>query len=380
MGAVAEQSHFPCDQCGAVLRYAIGTTALSCEHCGFENAIESSEQPILEHDLNDALKAIESSPADVVEHAASVRCQSCGAGFSLEANTHAGECVFCSEPVVIDTSTVRRFQPESLLPLAQEESQARAAHQRWLRGLWFAPSGLRRMAQTDQSFTAVFLPYWTYDSDTASNYRGERGDTYVTRRTVWVKRNGRRVRETQRVTKVRWRARSGRVQRHFDDVLVGASNTLPRQITDRLAPWDLDKLVPYSPQWLSGSESAVYQVPIDEGFDLAKDAMSRTITADIKRDIGGDFQRVHAVQTRHSNTTFKHVLLPVWVASFRYGGKPYRFLVNGRSGKTVGERPWSAFKIAFAVIAFLVLVIGGLWFLDHAGYLDLMLKQLARHV
>jgi hypothetical protein len=48
--------------------------------------------------------------------------------------------------------------------------------------------------------------------------------------------------------------------------------------------------------------------------------------------------------------TFKHILLPVWVAAYRYGGKPYRFVVNGQTGKVQGERPYSAIKIAIAVI------------------------------
>jgi hypothetical protein len=52
--------------------------------------------------------------------------------------------------------------------------------------------------------------------------------------------------------------------------------------------------------------------------------------------------------------TFKHVLLPVWLAAYKYRGKSYRFVVNGRTGAVQGERPWSAWKIAFAVILGLI--------------------------
>jgi hypothetical protein len=48
--------------------------------------------------------------------------------------------------------------------------------------------------------------------------------------------------------------------------------------------------------------------------------------------------------------TFKHVLLPVWLAAYKYRGKTYRFVVNGRNGKVQGERPYSAIKIAIAVV------------------------------
>ena len=365
----ADQSHFPCDQCGAVLRYDIGTTELACEYCGFANAIVEDTSPIREHSLEEALRALDDPGATTAQRAEEVQCNSCGARFSLDADSHAGECVFCSEPVVLDTTGSRAFQPESLLPLAIEESQAREACNRWLAGLWFAPSRLRQHAQTDQQFSAVFLPHWTYDSDTLSRYRGERGDAYVEHRTVWVRQNGRRVRQVQRVTKVRWRPAGGQTQRHFDDVLIGASQTLPRQITDRLAPWDLDQLVPYQPQWLSGSRSEIYQVTLDEGFNRARKVMEGVIRSDVKRDIGGDFQRVHALQTRHSNTTFKHILLPVWMASFRFGGKRFRFLVNARTGKTVGERPWSVVKIVAAVVGAVVVGAAMIWWLNRTGYL-----------
>jgi hypothetical protein len=74
------------------------------------------------------------------------------------------------------------------------------------------------------------------------------------------------------------------------------------------------------------------------------------ITRDVKFDIGGDRQRIHDIQTRVSDVTFKHVLLPVWLAAYKYRGETYRFVVNGRTGRVQGERPWSAWKIGFAVV------------------------------
>ena len=71
-------------------------------------------------------------------------------------------------------------------------------------------------------------------------------------------------------------------------------------------------------------------------------------------DIGGDRQRVHDIQTTVRDVTFKHILLPVWMAAYKYRGKTYRFVVNGRTGKVQGERPYSAWKIAFAVILGLI--------------------------
>ena len=85
--------------------------------------------------------------------------------------------------------------------------------------------------------------------------------------------------------------------------------------------------------------------------------MDQQIRRDVRFDIGGDRQRIDALETRVSDVTFKHILLPVWLAAYKYRGKSYRFVVNGRTGRVEGERPYSAWKIAFAVL-FVAIVAG----------------------
>jgi hypothetical protein len=78
--------------------------------------------------------------------------------------------------------------------------------------------------------------------------------------------------------------------------------------------------------------------------------MDAIIARDVRFDIGGDHQQIHEIDTDVSDVTFKHILLPVWLAAYKYRGETYRFVVNGRTGRVQGERPWSAWKIAFAVL------------------------------
>ena len=90
--------------------------------------------------------------------------------------------------------------------------------------------------------------------------------------------------------------------------------------------------------------------------------MDRPIERDVRFDIGGDRQRIHQIRTDVSNVTFKHVLLPVWVAAYTWRGESYRFVVNGQTGRVAGERPWSPWKIAAAVILALLLAAAAAWF------------------
>ena len=241
-----------------------------------------------------------------------------------------------------------------MLPFALTETVARDAMTQWLGRLWFAPNNLQAYARKGRRMQGIYVPYWTYDADTQSSYSGERGTVYYVTQTVM--RDGKPVQ--QQVPKVRWRSVSGRVSRFFDDVLVLGSRSLPKRFTDGLAPWDLAALEPYAPEYLAGFRAEAYAVTLEEGFAEARQIMDRMIERDVRFDIGGDRQQVHDIQTRLSNVTFKHVLLPVWLAAYKYQGKTYRFVVNGRTGNVQGERPYSTLKITFAVI--LGLIIAGI--------------------
>jgi len=84
--------------------------------------------------------------------------------------------------------------------------------------------------------------------------------------------------------------------------------------------------------------------------------MREGIRRTVRRDIGGDEQRIMSMRTQWEDLKFKYILLPVWVASFRYRDKVYRFLVNARTGEVQGERPYSAWKITFLVLAILAVI------------------------
>ncbi|HAW46629.1 MAG TPA: primosomal protein N' (replication factor Y) - superfamily II helicase [Roseovarius sp.] len=338
---------FPCASCGADYRYDPGGDRLICDHCGDVAGIETGgpwQGGIRELDFAAALR--DQLPAQEMEETRVTTCTSCGAQVELGFDTHATECPFCASPVVTGTGTHRHIKPRALLPFSLGEEQARKAMTDWLGRLWFAPNGLQDYARKGRKMQGIYVPYWTFDADTKSQYRGERGTVYYETRTVT--RNGKR--QQIQVAKVRWRAVSGRVARFFDDVLVLASTALPKRYTDALEPWDLSALVPYAPEYLAGFRAEGYSVDLEQGFAQARDKMDAIIARDVRFDIGGDRQRIHDIDTEVRDTTFKHILLPVWLAAYRFRGRTYRFVVNARTGRVQGERPWSAWKIAVALV------------------------------
>ena len=344
---VPQEHRFPCEECGADLRFAPGVTELVCGHCGHTQVITaqtSVADATRELDFHDMLSKLESNAP--MEETRVTTCPNCGAQTEFQPDMHATECPFCAAPVVTDTGTHRHIKPAALVPFALDENTARKAMTDWLGALWFAPNGLQDYARKGRPLNGIYVPYWTYDADTKSSYRGERGEHYYETESYYS--NGKR--ETRQVQKTRWYPASGRVQRFFDDVLVLGSTSLPKRYTDGLAPWTLTDLRAYAPEYLAGFRAEGYQVQLDQGFVEARQIMDNVILGDVRQDIGGDVQRVHNVDTDVNGVTFKHILLPVWLAAYKYRDRTFRFVVNGQTGKVQGERPWSAWKITFAVI------------------------------
>jgi hypothetical protein len=139
---------------------------------------------------------------------------------------------------------------------------------------------------------------------------------------------------------------------------------LERKYVRELEPWDLAALEPYDDRYLSGFLSESYSVGLKQGFELAKGIMAGEIDRTIRRDIGGDEQRIHRKDSAYSDITFKHILLPIWTSAYRYKGKVYRFLINARTGEVQRERPWSWVKIGFAILA-VATVIGLLFYFKN---------------
>lgn len=347
---------FPCRSCGAKVEYSPGTGALKCPYCGAENEIPQSAEDIVELDFH-AYLAEASSREETVETTAAT-CASCGATSTVESLTSLSHCPFCGTQFMVKAQPHRFLKPKALLPFKVTQQEAWSKFRAWLKKLWFAPGTLKAFARAADSLKGMYIPYWTYDTNTTSHYRGERGDDYTETETYRTKDSqGRTVTRTRQVVKTRWTPASGVVWNDFDDVLVLASASLPRAKTQQLEPWDLENLVPYQDAYLSGFGAEAYQVGLKEGFDRAKEIMDGTIRSSICADIGGDHQRIHAVKTRYDNITFKHILLPVWISAYRYRNKVYRFVINGRTGEVQGERPWSKIKIALFVLGVIAAVV-----------------------
>lgn len=355
-----------CKDCGALLKYAPGTPHLKCEYCGVANEIREAVEPTVLEEIDFEKFLNENSNGVEKQEIVTVKCGNCGASSTLKPNITSDSCPFCASPIVITGGTANSIiKPKYLLPFKVEQKAAFEEFKGWVKSLWFAPDDLKHYVDHADKLNGMYIPYWTYDSNTESDYTGQRGDNYQTTETYTTVVNGKSVTNTRTVTKIRWSYASGHVYNKFDDVLVLASNSLPEKYTNALEPWDMANIAPYNDKFLSGFRSESYQIDVRAGFEKSKVIMDGGIRESICRDIGGDHQRIGSVNTVYNDISFKHILLPIWLSAYRYNEKVYRFMINGRTGEVQGERPYSVIKIILAVLAVVAIGISAYFTIDY---------------
>ena len=346
---------FPCEGCGADLEFHIGQQRLKCPYCGFEKDLQHHDDAeVREQDFLAMLERIEQYRAEGREEtvpASEVKCSSCAGTVVFTGTLTSTECPYCGSPIQrenVHTAT-RRVPVDGVLPFLVDHDKAADKLKAWVTSRWFAPNEfLKRGVQG--KFNGVYLPFWTYDTLTYNVYSGERGEDYWV--TVGTGKQKRRVRKT------RWYSASGTFQRFFDDVLVNATKGLPKDYILALEPWPLGRCLPFTQQILAGFLARTYDVELKDGFLDAKGRIDAAVESETRSRIGGDRQRIHSLKSDYDAITFKHLLLPVWMLTYRYHDKPYRIFVNAGTGEVQGERPYSWVKILFAVLGVAVSGLG----------------------
>jgi hypothetical protein len=331
-----------CLSCGGALVYSPEKGMLICTYCDAEVAIDFTSAEVEEHDFFKWAEHPDMS-GKTKTLVAEVVCGQCGAHTTFSENTASCMCAFCGTPIVLKESVIRRsWKPEYILPFKIGKKQCDEHFRKWASSLWLAPSGFSRELSAKERMKGVYLPYWTYDADTVTVYKGERGLT----RQVVGRNNGKTI--THTVTD--WYPVSGTLYHRFDDVLVPASDSLPPDISSAFTNWDGRNYVVYKEQFVQGFLMGLYQKDFKACYPQARKRMEHVISGFVRSEIGGNQQRVNMQETTYSDVKFKHVLLPVWLSAYRYKEKTYIFAVNGRTGQVVGRRPWSILKIFLLII------------------------------
>jgi hypothetical protein len=318
--ASTKVERFRCPACSGDMEFDPESGRMKCRSCGHAEAISPPEAVMADrHPFAEAISQGGGHHVPMSEQAIQASCDGCGSVVVFEPPEVAESCPFCGASIVAEPKAADPLiAPDGVLPAKVTKSAAQAEVQRWLATRWFAPNARQRIAQPE-GISGVYLPFWSYDSDTRSQYMGERGEHYFeTESYTETDSNGNTVQQSRQVQRTRWYPASNEISRSFTDLLIPATRAVNQRRLDALAPWDLVALRPYEPAYLAGLKAQRYQIELADGFEKAKAVMEAKIREAVRQDIGGDEQRIESIHTAYAAVTFLHLMLPVWMGAYGF--------------------------------------------------------------
>ena len=323
-----------CPECGGRMTYHPDKHALTCDYCGNRlTEYQAIQQGALvqEQDFTAALPTAKAHRWELAT-LRSLKCEGCGATFTLPATQISGTCPFCGSGHILETqASGDLIQPDSVLPFQFDAEAARKHVIKWIDDLKFRPGDLDERAAVAQP-RGLYLPCWTFDLGGQMKWHALIGER-CGKQTVWIPRDD--------IYLV-----------YHDDLLVPASHTLPKELLDDVLKFETKALAPYSIDLLADRAVEIYQVSMADASLVARQRASH---------IGREYVLHHnlageQVKDFQMNSlgliveSYKLALLPLWLTTYRYQREAFAVIVNGQTGQVAGQVPRSGMQKALAGI------------------------------
>ncbi len=363
-----------CPNCGAPLRYDPQSGNLICDHCESTFEFEKRDD-VCEREFDDLVTFQKVSKGEVTCY----RCSNCGAVSVVPRSVLATKCAYCDSPLVLDDVTGTFVKPDTVIPFELTKADAIKQLSAWRKRRWFAPRKFRKQVKED-GIKGIFVPAWTFDAETSSQYSGSVGYN----RTRTVRRNGKTYTETY----TEWRHVSGVVDKNFDDITLRANENIPSNYFKVLKPTDQSKYRVFDDEYLAGYMADHYTLEPLDAFNQAKEIMLEEIRMTIMYMYHADHLGAMDVDMQISQKSFKYLLIPVYVATTKYKSKQYMQYVSGvysdnvkKTSKIAGKAPISGWKLTLAIILGLGVVALFAWLIiclmqDGDGSFEILLNAL----
>ena len=353
-----------CGSCGGTLRYDIASYGLVCDFCGTVRRLHRPEEgaAIGEFDFATALRG---SGTNWGVTRRLVACKSCGAQLLYNSDQMSGMCPYCGSAVVLSAEDADcGVAPSAIIPFTLTKEQVAEKFYRWNKFAFWSPEKFRR-GKILSELTPVYIPYWSFEADAVTTYSGRFGHTVG---------SGDRERTD-------WYQKTGIAEKHISEFNVcGSRKFFNDKMLNSVVSFKSRECLPYTPETLSGMAAEIYTIGIDEAWNYAKTTgLKKEIMESTREHEHADCYSNLVYSTEYYNVKFKYVLVPVYLAGCRYGGKIYNVVASGTNGRGKCGRPISIAKFIITPLLFVAyFVIGAILKMDFWYFqIGMMLPFLA---
>ncbi len=338
--AAVTARRFVCPQCGGRMAFAAGTSALRCDYCGHQESLVEALRSGVEVTEQDFLVTMATAKGHTRPTGMrSFKCQGCGANFLVPQETLSLTCAYCGSAHAVELPTRELIPPEGIIPFVLTQDEAQTAFREWLK-----KRKLREEAQTT-ALQGLYLPVWTFDiggevrwqcevTQRRSGLAGAIGAAAVSPTAGLMELGGALSNQS---------VRKGEVPVFYNDLLVTASHTLPADLVAELDNFEGAIIVPYEERYLANWPAEVYQVTVSDASIVARQKAvalaRRSIGIQIEVSVSGEVQNLHWSSAGMVVESYKLILVPLWLARYRFRDALYTVVINGQRGSVRGQEP-----------------------------------------
>lgn len=298
---------FKCKNCGGNVIYSPERHKMFCPYCESEQSEERMEGDRRYGELT--------------------ICPNCGGEMKLEAHTSATRCAYCDSYLIFNERVEGQYEPKMIIPFQLGKETCKESIREKFKKSLFAPVDFLSEVRLN-SMEGIYVPYWFFNYDTHCVFQGE-----GTKLRSW--RSG-----DMEYTETSYYAVYRDMDIRFRDIPVDASEAMPDDVMELVAPFNYKQLESFKPEYMSGFYSEKYNMPSNVVESRAK----KLVDEDTGKLMKESYSGYHSVRTVHQDIQAKNAgvsygLLPVWKYIYHYQDKEYPFYVNGQTGKIVGMAP-----------------------------------------
>ncbi len=337
---------YRCPQCGAPTRFDVSAGGVACEHCGYTAPLKAQVVGRAAEEYEFTLETLEKAEQGWGAERRELHCDACGASLTIPVNALTVTCPFCtSNRVNVRAAPADQLRPRFLVPFKIKPDQLRSRVTEWLGKGWYHPKELAASSVLDR-FSGVYLPFWTFDTQIAASWKAEVGHERQER----YYDGGSKEWRTRTV--IDWRWENGQVVLNIDDYLVNASANISQLILSRILPFDLNQLVAYQADYLAGMQAKGYDRNLPDSWELAKAALREDAHKACMEDISSSHVRNFSMVADFGDETWRYILLPVYLSTYKFQEKVYQVMVNGQTGSIAGQKPvnWTTVWLVIAAM------------------------------
>ena len=321
-----EQEQPKCPNCGAPLNYDPEKGTLICSYCGTGVDLgEQKDNRISGFDFEDVEShAFQEDAEDIPVF----NCVSCGAEILAAREEVSLTCPYCGNNIILTGKVSGKLRPDALIPFKIKPADLSNSLKRFYRDKKLLPKDFFSKSQLEK-VTGVYVPFWAFSGELSGDlsYNAEIRSSYTT--------------ETEEVTTVRDYRLLRNVRVDFKDLLLDASEKMQDDYMDSIMPYDLSEAKDFDMGYLAGFAADRFDVKSKELSGRAEELMRTSAYNAVAQKAGAGYSNVRFVGGSLSAdmSEVKYLLLPVYVFDLKYSGTPFRFAVNGQTGKAVGKFP-----------------------------------------